>query len=409
MPRRSSSLRLALVVQGLAAAGLGVAWIFGGSTLTPELKAVVTERGGFRTVPVPRREPLVIAPLYDRPDFISDVEVLAVLEKVQPRFPLAEMKPNHVEHALRTWSIHATFDDPGVRSGRELERFLTDSGSFLESWGPKIRPLLEERPTGVAIRWGQEKCGSVHHDHCLASLTEAGAALDTPVFGPSRHDATLNNVLQEALCDFRLDERETEWTALAFGLWLPPEKEWIGGDGRHYSFDLLARQLLRGQKEFGVCSGTHRVYSLAVLMRLDDDFPGLLTPEVRDEVVGYLEQTRDAIIASQFPDGHWPSNWPDGAEAVAHPVEDDLSKKVIATGHHLEWLAIAPRHLHPPEEQIRKAFRWAIDTTASQTPEQILERYTFFSHVGCAAALWRKSSPNEFWQTHRSSRVATAQ
>jgi hypothetical protein len=284
-----------------------------------------------------------------------------------------------------------------VRSGEELALFLTDTGRFLESWGEDIRPLLQEQPTGVAIRWGQEKCGSVHHDHCLASLTEAGATLDLPVYGMSRHNSTLADVLQESLRDFRLDERETEWTALAFGLWLPPHRHWIGGDGREYSFDLIAKRLMRGQKEIGVCSGTHRVYSLMVMIRLDDKFPETLSDPVRADVYAYLTEVRDSIIASQFPDGHWPSNWPDGADAVKNPVEDDLSKKVIATGHHLEWLAIAPRDLHPPDEQIRKAFRWAIDTTVAQTHQEILDRYTFFSHIGSAGALWRKTTPGAFW------------
>jgi hypothetical protein len=157
---------------------------------------------------------------------------------------------------------------------------------------------------------------------------------------------------------------------------------------------------MRGQKEYGVCSGTHRVYSLMVLLRLNDQFPGLLTESVRGDVYNYLAQVRDAITASQFPDGHWPSNWPDGADAVAHPADDDLSKTVIATGHHLEWLAIAPKDLHPPEEQIRKAFRWAIDTTTAQTRKEILDRYTFFSHVGSAGALWRSTTPVEFQKTH---------
>ena len=34
------------------------------------------------------------------------------------------------------------------------------------------------------------------------------------------------DVLQEALRDFRLDETEVEWSALAFGLWIAPQKTW---------------------------------------------------------------------------------------------------------------------------------------------------------------------------------------
>ena len=79
------------------------------------------------------------------------------------------------------------------------------------------------------------------------------------------------------------------------------------------------------------------------------------------------------------------------------PIDDPLFKKVIATGHHLEWLAIAPKELHPPREMILKAADWVIKTTTEQTDKEIGERYTFFSHVGNALALWRKTHPADFW------------
>ena len=395
----STPTRLAfLAVQVVVVGAFAATWVTKAKALSREFRGLKQNGSEYTRLPVTRNEPLEISSLYNRPDLISDEELADVLRQIQPRFPVKEMKPNHVEHALRTWGVHATFRDPEVRSGAQLEKFLTDTASFLDSWGPSVSPLLQERSTGVTVRWGSEKGGSVHHDHWLTSLTEAGATLDTPVFGPARHSSTLGDVLHESLRDFRLDEKETEWTAMAFGMWLPPESHWIGSDGRRYSFDLLARRLMRGQKEIGVCSGTHRVFSLMVLIRLDDEFPAVLSDSVRDEAWTYLEQVRDAIVASQFEDGHWPSNWPDGADAVTNPVDDPLFKKVIATGHHLEWLSIAPKELHPPEEQIRKAFRWVIDTTKSQTQQEILDRYTFFSHVGAAAARWRGTHPAVFWK-----------
>lgn len=398
VPVRTPTRLAFFAVQALVVGAFAATWVTKAKALSREFRGLSQNGSEYQRLPVTRNEPLEISSLYDRPDFISDAELADVLRQVQPRFAVKELKPNFVEHALRTWGVRAKFRDPEVRSGADLARFLTDSASFVESWGTEIRPLLQEKPTGISVRWGSEKGGSVHHDHWLASLTEAGATLDTPVFGPSRHSSTLGDVLHESLRDFRLDERETEWTAMAFGMWLPPEGHWIGSDGRRYSFDLIARRLMRGQKEIGVCSGTHRVFSLMVLIRLDDEYPAILSDDARDEAYAYLEQVRDAIIASQFDDGHWPSNWPDGADAVKNPVNDELYKKVIATGHHLEWLSIAPKDLHPPDEQIKRAFRWVIETTKSQTKQEILDRYTFFSHVGAAAARWRQTHPAEYWE-----------
>ena len=222
--------------------------------------------------------------------------------------------------------------------------------------------------------------------------------LETPVYGPGRRGDSIETVLREALRDFKLDEREAEWTAMAFGLWLPPTHTWTGADGRQFSFDLIASRLTARECETGVCVGTHRVYSLVLLMRLDDQYPEVLSDAIRSEVNAHLEQVRDWIRVAQLPDGHWPGNWPQGADAVAQPREDKLSTQIIATGHHLEWQAIAPAHLRLSDKQNRKAVEWLLTTMRGHSNAQILQNYTFYTHVGNAFALWRKSRPTPYWQ-----------
>jgi len=395
--RRNVSIEAVLIVQVVFLVGVVTSLVTAGPSLRGRLEREFTGRPVLPVVPIPRETPLTIEPLYDDPEVVSDEELAAVLKKVQPRFPKSQLKPNFVEHALRTWWLKAEFQDPDVMSGQALKDYLVDHGKYLASWGNDVEPLLMDRPEGVAIRWGKETGASVHHDHWLASLTEAGVGLHEPVFTPSRQDMTIYNVLQEALRDFRVDEVETEWSALAFGLWLPPTKSWQSNNGRELSFDILAQRLMRGDKKLGVCSGTHRVYSLMVLIRLDDEYH-ILSPEIRTAAYSHLERVRDLISESQFPDGHWASNWADGKVSVEKPISDEAFKHVIATGHHLEWLAIAPTDLHPPREVILKAADWVIRTTTEQTQSQILERYTFFSHVGNALSLWRKTHPADFWK-----------
>ncbi|WP_417851054.1 hypothetical protein [Thalassoglobus sp.] len=397
--KKKSTFKTFSIVQLLVLGAFSIALIVSNSQARTDLKVQFLGKEPFVPVPIPREEPVQIEREYNRPDLVSDEALAAVLEKIQPRFDHTEMKPNHIEHALRTWGVKATFQNPNAVSGQEMLRFLTDHSVYIDSWGERMKnfPLLEEKPTGIRVRWGKEICASYHHDHLIACVTEAGARLDTPVYGPSRSDHTLYDVVQESLRDFRLDEREVEWTAMAFGLWIAPTNEWVGDGGRKYSFDLLAKRLMRGQKELGVCSGTHRVYSLVLLIRLDDKFENILSDPVRDTVYAHLEDVRDLIIVSQFPDGSWPGNWPDGAEAVSNPSDEDIYKKVIATGHHLEWLSIAPKDLHPPDEQIKKAVDWVVATTKSRTRAEIKQRYTFFSHVGSALANWRQVHPADFW------------
>jgi hypothetical protein len=395
--QRSSKLTGFLVVQLVTGAAFAAAW----TTLAPaqaeRFTEIVSGEVKFRPPKIERNEPLVITPLYDDPGVVSDEELAAVLIQVQPRFSPDNLRPNHVEHALRTWHVDAEFQNPKIMSGTDMRDLLLDHGRFLLSWGPDMAPLLEDRPTGVYVRWGHERGASVHHDHTLACLSEAGVSLDQPVRSPGRPNATLKDMIDQAIYDFDLDERETEWSAMGFGLWLPPQKEWVNSHRRKLSFDMIARRQMRGHKIYGVCGGTHRVYSLMSLVRLDDEF-NILSDEVRDEAMDYLRSVRDILIVTQFEDGHWPCNWPDGEEALTNPDDHEAYKNVIATGHHLEWLAIAPKELHPPHEMIEKAADWIIKNTTSKTKAEILKSYTFYSHVGNALSLWRKTRAPVFWK-----------
>lgn len=355
----------------------------------------------------PRTTPLVIEPLYNDDTVVTDQELATVLKQVQPRFPAKHLKPNFVEHALRTWSVKARFRDPNVMSGEAMADFLMDHGKYIASWGDDTKPLMSEQDTGVAIRWGKDYCASVHHDHWLACLTEAGVDLNAPIYVPGNRQRTIHDALNYAMAEFRVDEVEVEWSAMAFGLWISPQKGWTNREGRSVTFDLLVDRLVRGDQKFGVCAGTHRVYAIMLLVRLDDEYH-ILSEKARKKAWEHLEFVRDQITVSQFPDGYWASDWSAGKSSVEHPVEEELYKRVIATGHHLEWLAIAPKELHPPHEQIRKAARWIIDTTVRQSPDDILKSYTFFSHVGNALALWRGTHPHLFFEAWEANLPADA-
>lgn len=349
-------------------------------------------------LPISHAMPFSVEPLYDDPSVVSDEELREVLSKVRPKFAPERLQPNFVEHALRAWGPMIEFHEPGVMDGPDMVMFLTDYGRHLASWGNDAAPLLVERPQGMAINWGKRPGESVHHDHWLACLTEAGLPLDTPIFGPQRRGDTLNDALQEALRDFDPNERETEWSVMAFGFWLPPDhKSWTNRDGRRIDFDLLAETLMRGASRFGVCGGTHRVYSLMVLLRLDDEHQ-ILSPAMRGQVFEHLVRVRDAISASQHPGGEWGTDWPDGITAFRSPLREPQYRQVIATGHHLEWLAIAYPELQPERDAVQKAADWLVQTIRDMPEDELMSQYTFYSHVGNALALWRKTHPAEAWR-----------
>jgi len=393
---RHPDWKLICGVQLLTLAAFGAAFARNAPENTLRLKQLATGQFSEPNLPIPREKALKVAPLYDRSDLIGDSDLTAVLKQVRPKFPREKLKPNHVEHALRIWGVGAKFQDPSVLSGEELKEFLLNHGKYLSSWTPDMTPLLIDEPEGVAVRWGSEECASVHHDHLLACLSEAGISLNEPVHTPGQ-TRTMNDLLQLSLRDLQLDERETEWSALAYALWLPPRNAWRNREGRHLCFDLLAERLIRGKQTTGVCLGTHRIYTLVVLLRLDEEHQ-VLSETTRTAIREHLLKVREELLGSQYPDGHWESNWPTGSAADLSKSHDELYKQVIGTGHHLEWLALAPREFQLPDDRLSKAIQWVTKTTIEQPQEKLLERYTFFSHVGGALALWRNTTPSEFWK-----------
>ena len=406
LSRHQLSLSTLLGVQAIFAGAILTSWIMSGGTQRQAIVSALRNRP-YQLDVVPAVEAAeAVTPLYNEPDLVTDTQLAIVLKKLIPRFSRSHLRPNLMEHALRTWGHTIEFRNPDAISGVWMAEFLTDAAKHLSSWDGKVRPLLEDTPEGVHIRFAEDTAASVHHDHALAALTEAGLKLDAPVFTTMR-PLQLRHVLTEALRDFRLDEPETEWSSMCFSLWLAPQEisQWHNGSGRMITLDMLADRLMRSHKRIGVCLGLHRVYTLTLMLRLNETHGGkLLKPETVAATEQFLTEVRDTIVASQWPDGSWNSQWSEGADChqKVDPAEK-MSKRVIATGHQLEWLAIAPQKFHPPRECVQKAVSWLI-TNVENTPQaEIDQNYTFYSHVAKALCLWRGTSPAEFWVQWRSS------
>ncbi|HRA87027.1 MAG TPA: hypothetical protein PK992_03135, partial [Planctomycetaceae bacterium] len=232
-PKKTVSLWTWLSVQ-LAFGGAFVAsWLLLPGTQQQEVIANISHRPYRLDVVLQSEKPTSVESFYDDADVVSDEELAAVLKKILPRFSRDHLRPNLVEHALRTWGCQVEFTNPDIISGPQMQEFLTDMSKFVDSWGKNANPLMIESGDGIHVRYAEDRSGSVHHDHTLAALTEAGLSLDDSVFTTAR-EMHVRNIITEALQDFRLDERETEWSAMSFALWLAPQKTttWHNGEGR---------------------------------------------------------------------------------------------------------------------------------------------------------------------------------
>ena len=345
-----------------------------------------------KQLPQLRLNPLKVTPLYDRPNIVSDEDLSRVLYRLRPQFRGKDPRINHVDHALRFWGIEATFEDSKSLSGIEMRDILLDHRSFDKVWGAETKPLLVQNQYGIKPRVQQGLATSSHEDHTLATLAEVGTPADYPVV-TVEGETTLAALIQETLSSFSLNQLEYEWSTLVFALYLQDSHDWMTTEGQFVNFDLIAERIMRQQPTKGVCYGNHRLHALVMLLRVDDQAP-ILTEQGREKIILYLKNITRLLVKTQADEGYWDKNW-DGRELDLSSEKKfaPRSRRILATGHAMEWWALAPEEVLPPQETLQKAGHWLINSIKEMPESEIKSSYTFLSHAGRALALWRGKFP----------------
>lgn len=342
-----------------------------------------------------RQMPLVIEPKYDEPAVISDQRLREVLRKLVLRRDAAGTKINHVDHALRFWGIEAEFDDASALSGREMRSLLLDHRQFAEDYGHETAPLLIDTEHGVRVRMQEGHASSSHRDHTLACLAEVATPVDFEVWTP-QGPATLRSLLEHSLDSFRLNQQEYEWSALAYVLYLPPLRGWVTSEGQEITFDRLAERIMREDLTRGVCVANHRMHALVAILRVDDQMP-IITDATRSRVLAYLAGVTSRFVATQHEEGYWDVDWAEpsaGEKSAERAVTGGLvGDRILATGHPMEWWALAPKEVLPPREVLIAAGKWLGDTILGLSDDEVRSYYTYLSHAGRALSLWRGRFP----------------
>ncbi len=338
-------------------------------------------------------------PAFDVPDLVSNEQLRAVLLRLQPRFRDKERNVNFIEHALRVWKHDSTFDDPQCLSGAEMVEILTHHPSYSSAYTSETPPLISDTPEKLDLRVAGKnakfgKSASRHHDHWLACLAESGIGLDHKI-QTVRREIYLRDLLVQAIQDFRLDDREYEWSAMIFAYFMPDQKMWTNDMERRMKFDLIAKRLMRANDRLGVCNGTHRLYALALLVQLHQQNQ-VLSPDLFDRVCARLKSVSNTLVASQEDNGGWNRRWSEGENARDGKDTSTTVDKILVTGHQLEWLSICPQEIQPPRENLVRAGQWLVDAVCESSNETIAEHYTFYSHVVGALSNWRSIRPAQF-------------
>ncbi|UUO07968.1 hypothetical protein M4951_06540 [Blastopirellula sp. J2-11] len=340
----------------------------------------------------------LVSPQYDMPELITDDQLRTVLVRLRPRLRHQQPKINHVDHALRFWGADAKFADPECLSGEEMRKMLTDMSVFHEYWGDASRDLITPGEMGWGVRTQQGAATSSHVDHTLATLAEIGTPLDYAIQS-GETSLTLRDLLIGALRDFRLNQQEYEWTTISAATFAADNSPWVSREGERITFDQMARRLMRQQWVQGVCYGNHRLFTLAALLRLDEQVEIFEDNATRDEIIAHLTDATRRLIESQNEAGYWDQNWYNAERAPTDEgLTDPLSRRLLATGHALEWWAIAPAAVQPPRETKIRAGQWLATEVEKMSDDVIRDNYTFLSHVGRALALWRGALPAQQWR-----------
>jgi len=249
---------------------------------------------------------------------------------------------------------------PRFASGQEVVGALTDQKLSETFFG---EPIFDQTRSGVRYRdldTQKMHSGENHRDICLATFAELGLPLTTPMTAPDGA-FSLRELLRDSVENFDIKQEELPWAAVAYALYLRPQRGWTNRYGESFTFDDLANALMRVPLRRASCGGTHLLYALTVVWRVDSS-TACLSESVREALADSLRQRVQAAVESLHKTGYWTLDWHATAEkeseATRVPPEDTPGSRLLATGHLLEWLELLPVELQPSADVYRRAARW---------------------------------------------------
>jgi hypothetical protein len=327
--------------------------------------------------------PLRIRPLVEPLLGVSPEDWEWIRRQIQP----LERGPLPVSYGLHLLRVHGRegkFSDPAFASGDAIIKLLTDQKASTDYFGhPALirtrhgirfptNPFDPSRPLEGANE------NEFHRDQCLSAFGELGIPLSFPL-AVDGQAYELREVLRDSIANFFLAQRELNWTALAYILYLPPEKTWVNRYGERFSFDDLTEELLRRPLDQAACAGTHLTLALTMLERADELTP-ILTETIRVRLRQRLRRDVEAAVRNQQADGHWSFSW--HAELVQQgPDEDPIDARVLASGHVMEWTMYLPTTLGVPVETKRRGAMWLYKQLRKATTGQKEGAFCPYSHA----------------------------
>lgn len=334
---------------------------------------------------------------------IDESLLRATLSRLEPLsskpFPSVVM----ATHALRLWGAQAEFEEvpvvpPGFPSTMwrfscpSLLAFLTDHKVF-EKHFPGSQPLLRSTPYGISVRF---KVGRImdlpvetwpdceaHLDKVASVFGELGLPAGYPISAPGKFGC-IRDILIDSAMRFQPDQ-ELEFSLKAYLYYFDLPAAWTTRHGRQVNLNDLLRSLAHRKmgEQAGACVGTHVCHALALALRVDDEVPYL--GNTRNDLMDYLQLVSKRLERSQEPSGAWPADWAlSGSGARLADVEGEVGSRMRSTGHHLEWIAMAPPSACPSDPAVEKAIRYVQQTLTEISGHGYYFSYTSLTHAAHA-------------------------
>jgi hypothetical protein len=296
---------------------------------------------------------------------------------------------------LKLWGAHSNFTDEMVghsRSGAFTVETLLSDKACIANTTPGGMSFLLDSPYGIrVVEQGSldsdETRGEGHFGQLLKALAEGDVPSAHAVTTASGRVGTIADLFQDAVLRFSF-ARELEFITCDLVYWLPlGQRTWTNEYGSDVSFDDLMKELLARPYGKGACGGCHLPYAIVLILRLDEVSP-VLSPSRRQEAISWLEGLAWHLETHQSSYGGWDRGWP-GETPVRFMWGDPVLDRLTVTGHHLEWMALAPPQVLPSREVIRRAVNTIASDVAAlnRIPGRSFKTLLPVAHAGRALVL----------------------
>jgi hypothetical protein len=291
-------------------------------------------------------------------DAVSDDDLLILLGSAAPVWQPPTV-PSLI-HELKLWQSHAVFTTEmlghPVTGEHIVETLLSDEACRANS-SPYGSLYLLDSPYGIRVvelggEDATENRGDGHFGQLLQALAEGAVPSSMAVTTESGRVGTVVDLFQDTVMRFSWG-RELEFVACALAYWTPAgQKCWTNEFGNTFSFDQLLDNLLSIPHGKGACAGCHVPYAIVTILQRDEE-DQVLSPAMRKRALRWLANLARQLERRQLSAGGWDRAWT--GEMTPVMWNDDVMDRVTVTGHHLEWMAIAPAETLPSREAILRA------------------------------------------------------